>query len=82
MILFESMTERSGASPISGRIPNVLYRWLEGKVEGGEYPNLNQALIGQLMRAKTLEEERENQKELIKLKSDMIREVIEEISKR
>ncbi|WOX55575.1 hypothetical protein R6Y95_08900 [Methanoculleus palmolei] len=74
------MAERSGASPISGRIPNVLYRWLEEKVESGEYPNLNQALIGQLMRAKTLEEEHENRKELIKLKSDIIREVIEDLS--
>jgi len=76
------MTVRSGSSAISGRIPNVLYRWLEGKVQSGEYPNMNQALIGELMKAKTLAEERETQKELLRMRSDIVNDVIEEISKK
>lgn len=44
---------------ISGRLPLHLYRWLEGMVCDSEhpdrnYPNLNQALIGELTKAKTL----------------------------
>jgi len=76
------MTVRSGSSAISGRIPNVLYRRLEGKVQSGEYPNMNQALIGELMKAKTLAEERETQKELLRMRSDIVNDVIEEISKK
>ena len=46
---------------ISGRLPLHLYRWLEGMVCDSEhpdrnYPNLNQALIGELTKAKTLSE--------------------------
>ena len=75
------MTARSGSSAISGRIPNVIYRWLEAKVESGEYPNLNQALTAQLTKLKTLEEERESQKELSRLKSEIVSDVLKEISK-
>ncbi|MBP2145030.1 hypothetical protein J2129_000484 [Methanofollis sp. W23] len=44
---------------ISGRLPLHLYHWLEGMVCDSEhpdrnYPNLNQALIGELTKAKTL----------------------------
>lgn len=76
------MTVRSGSSAISGRIPNVLYRWLESKVQSGDYPNMNQALIGELMKAKTLEEAQGTQKGLLQMKSDIVNDVIEEISKK
>lgn len=78
----DKMTARSGSSPISGRIPNVIFRWLDAKVESGEYPNLNQALSAQLMRAKTLEEERETQKELLQMRSEIVSDVLDEISKK
>ena len=76
------MTARPGSSAISGRIPNVLYRWLEAKVKNGEYPNLNQALTAQIVRAKTLEEERETQKELLKLRAEIVKDVIAELKER
>jgi hypothetical protein len=57
------------------------YRWLS-KFQSGEYPNMNQALIGELMKAKTLAEERETQKELLRMRSDIVNDVIEEISKK
>lgn len=76
------MTARSGSSAISGRVPNVLYRWLENKVQSGEYPNMNQALIGELMKAKTLEEERRTQKDLLRMRSDIVNDVLEEMSKK
>ena len=76
------MTARPGSSAISGRIPNVLYRWLEAKVKNGEYPNLNQALTAQLLRAKTLEEERETHKDLLKMRADIVREVVQELEER
>lgn len=74
-----SMPARSGSSAISGRIPNALYRWLEAKVKNGEYPNLNQALIAQLMKAKTLEEEHETRKNLLSLRAEIVRDVIEKL---
>ncbi len=43
---------------------------------------MNQALIGELMKAKTLAEERETQKELLRMRSDIVNDVIEEISKK
>jgi Arc/MetJ-type ribon-helix-helix transcriptional regulator len=76
------MTARPGSSAISGRIPNALYRWLEAKVKNGEYPNLNQALTAQLLRAKTLEEERETHKDLLKMRADIVREVVQELEER
>lgn len=75
------MTVRSGSSPISGRIPNVLYRWLEAKVKSGEYPNLNQALTAQLTIAKTVEEERETHRDLLKMRSEIVRDTVEELKK-
>lgn len=46
---------------ISGRLPNHLYNWLDDMVcdpdhPDREYPNLNQALIGELTKAKALAE--------------------------
>jgi hypothetical protein len=76
------MAARSGSSAISGRIPNVLFRWLEGKVKAGEYPNMNQALIGELMKAKTLEGERETYNDLLKMRTEIVRDVIEELKER
>jgi len=60
-------------------MPNALYRWLEAKVKNGEYPNLNQALIAQLMKAKTLEEEHETRKNLLSLRAEIVRDVIEKL---
>lgn len=40
---------------ISGRLPLHIFQWLENKIEVGEYPNLNQALIGELTKAKMVE---------------------------
>lgn len=51
-------------------------------MKSGEYPNLNQALTAQLMRAKTLEEERETQKELLRMRTEIVSEAIDEISRR
>lgn len=34
------------------RLPTHLYRWLKGRV-GRDYPNMNQAVIGELTYAKT-----------------------------
>ena len=76
------MTGRSGSTAISGRIPNVLYRWLDAKVKSGEYPNLNQALTAQLMRAKTLEEERETQKDLLQMRSEIVSDILDEITRK
>ncbi len=43
------------------------------------YPNLNQALIAQLMKAKTLEEEHETRKNLLSLRAEIVRDVIEKL---
>jgi len=53
------MADKRGV--ISGRLPMHLYRWLEDMVFDNdhpdrEYPNLNQALIGELTKAKALSE--------------------------
>ncbi|MEG3055201.1 MAG: hypothetical protein WAN99_00540 [Methanoculleus sp.] len=38
------------------RLPGHLYRWLKEKVNNGEYPNMAQSVIGELTKARTLEE--------------------------
>lgn len=48
----------------------------------GEYPNLNQALTAQLTMAKTLEEERETRKDLLKMRAEIVRDVVEELEER
>lgn len=40
------------------RLPGHLYRWLREKVDSGEYPNMAQSVIGELTKARTLEEVR------------------------
>ncbi|MCM2465639.1 hypothetical protein [Methanoculleus oceani] len=40
------------------RLPGHLYRWLKGKVDSGEYSNMAQSVIGELTKARTLEEMR------------------------
>jgi len=51
-------------------------------VKSGEYPNLNQALTAQLMRAKTLEEERETQKDLLQMRSEIVSDILDEITRK
>ncbi|WP_342771757.1 MULTISPECIES: hypothetical protein [unclassified Methanoculleus] len=38
------------------RLPGHLYRWLKAKVDRDEYSNMAQAVIGELTKARTLEE--------------------------
>ena len=40
------------------RLPGHLYRWLKNKVDNGEYSNMAQSVIGELTKARTLEESR------------------------
>ncbi len=40
------------------RLPGHLYRWLKEKVDSGEYSNMAQSVIGELTKARTLEEVR------------------------
>lgn len=40
------------------RLPGHLYRWLKEKVDNGEYSNMAQSVIGELTKARTLEEVR------------------------
>ena len=40
------------------RLPGHLYRWLKEKVDCGEYSNMAQSVIGELTKARTLEEVR------------------------
>jgi len=40
------------------RLPGHLYRWLKEKVDSGEYSNMAQSVIGELTKARTLEEMR------------------------
>jgi Arc/MetJ-type ribon-helix-helix transcriptional regulator len=40
------------------RLPGHLYRWLKEKVDRGEYSNMAQSVLGELTKAKTLEETR------------------------
>ncbi|WP_265581307.1 hypothetical protein [Methanofollis aquaemaris] len=68
---------------ISGRLPLHLYRWLEGMVCDSEhpdrnYPNLNQALIGELTKAKTLSEMSEDLEDL-KRRVEALEKEMEEI---
>lgn len=43
---------------------------------------MNQALIGELMKAKTLEGERETYNDLLKMRTEIVRDVIEELKER
>ncbi|KLK89280.1 hypothetical protein SZ63_02285 [Methanoculleus sediminis] len=40
------------------RLPGHLYRWLKEKVDSGEYSNMAQSVIGELTKARTLEDMR------------------------
>ncbi|MFA5613870.1 MAG: hypothetical protein WC993_05310 [Methanoculleus sp.] len=40
------------------RLPGHLYRWLREKVESGEYSNMAQSVVGELTKARALEEAR------------------------
>lgn len=74
------MVDKRGV--ISGRLPMHLYRWLESMVYDDEhpdreYPNLNQALIGELTKAKALSEvsdDVENLKQRVAALEQKIRE--------
>jgi len=38
------------------RLPGHLYRWLKEKISSGEYSNMAQSVIGELTKARALEE--------------------------
>ncbi len=44
------------------RLPGHLYRWLKEKVEASEYSNMAQSVIGELTKAKALEERRREER--------------------
>lgn len=46
------------------RLPGHLYRWLREKVDSGEYSNMAQSVIGELTKARTLEEMRRRETSL------------------
>lgn len=52
------------------RLPGHLYRWLKGKVESGEYPNMAQSVIGELTKARTLEEVRHRESSFYDIQED------------
>ncbi len=51
-------SENVTGKQVGVRLPGHLYRWLKAKVDGGEYSNMAQSVIGELTKAKALEERR------------------------
>ncbi|WP_054848495.1 hypothetical protein [Methanoculleus chikugoensis] len=79
------------------RLPGHLYRWLKEKVDSGEYSNMAQSVIGELTKARTLEEVRrretslygagENEPPLVRMVNERIeggfrRELLDEVKRR
>jgi len=77
------------------RLPGHLYRWLREKVDSGEYPNMAQSVIGELTKARTLEEVRRREspyysiheeEPLIRMVNERIegfrRELLDEVERR
>jgi Arc/MetJ-type ribon-helix-helix transcriptional regulator len=54
----DSPDNNISSKQVGVRLPGHLYRWLKEKVDGGEYPNMAQSVIGELTKARTLEEVR------------------------
>jgi len=50
--------DRSGRQ-VGVRLPGHLYRWLKEKIASGEYTNMAQSVIGELTKARALEERRD-----------------------
>ncbi|MDN7025711.1 hypothetical protein FGU65_12605 [Methanoculleus sp. FWC-SCC1] len=51
-------SENVQSKQVGVRLPGHLYRWLRVKVDAGEYSNMAQSVIGELTKAKALEEQR------------------------
>lgn len=76
------------------RLPGHLYRWLKEKVDSGEYPNMAQSVIGELTKARTLEEVRHREapfyssddEPLVRMVNERIegirREILDEVERR
>lgn len=45
-----------GSRQVGARVPGHIYRWLKEKVDNQDYPNMSQAVIGELTKAKLSEE--------------------------
>ncbi len=45
-----------GSKQVGARVPGHIYRWLQAKVDNRDYPNMSQAVIGELTKAKLSEE--------------------------
>jgi len=50
------MVQRDRSTQIGARIPGHIYSWLQNLVESGKYPNMSQAIIGELQRSKDYSE--------------------------
>jgi hypothetical protein len=48
--------EDRGSTQVGARLPGHIYRWLKQKVDNNDYPNMSQAVIGELTKAKLSEE--------------------------
>jgi len=44
-----------GSTQVGARLPGHIYRWLKQKVDNNDYPNMSQAVIGELTKAKLSE---------------------------
>jgi hypothetical protein len=51
-------SDNVSSKQVGVRLPGHLYRWLKEKVDSGEYSNMAQSVIGELTKARTLEEVR------------------------
>ncbi|KUG19620.1 MAG: hypothetical protein KO206_08480 [Methanomicrobiaceae archaeon] len=55
-------SRNQNSKQVGVRLPGHLYRWLREKVERGEYANMAQSVVGELTRARALEERREEER--------------------
>ena len=90
-----SSSDRISSKQVGVRLPGHLYRWLKEKVNSGEYPNMAQSVIGELTKARTLEELRSREvplydthgdEHLVRLVNERIegfrRELLDEVERR
>ena len=59
-----AIPSRTDIKTRSARLPGHIDTWLEQKVLAGDYPNINQAIVGELSKIKQIEEER-RQREIV-----------------
>lgn len=89
------LPDNVSSKQVGVRLPGHLYRWLKEKVDSGEYPNMAQSVIGELTKARTLEEVRRRetsyhddsgQEPLVRMVNERIedfrRELIDEVKRR